>query len=97
MIRSFRRLYSDTAKSVLKIKSSVAAGTRLKGCNVRKAGEDPVALADEEYPSWLWELLDPEAQKAKLASNPILAMRKARRQANRQKIKENNFLAKMGK
>lgn len=96
MIRIFKRLYSDAVKTAPNLKSSVAAGTRLKGCNVRKAGEDPIALADEEYPSWLWELLDAEAQQAKLAADPILATRKARRQANRQKIKENNFLAKMG-
>ena len=72
------------------------AGTTLKGVNVRKNGEDPVALADEEYPEWLWDLLDPEAQAAKIAANPILAAKKARREANRKKIRENNFLAKMG-
>lgn len=97
MIRIFRRLYSDAVKATPKIKSSVEAGVKLKGCNVRKNGDDPIALPDEEYPSWLWELLDPAAQQAKLAANPLIAVRKARREANRQKIKENNFMAKMGK
>jgi len=96
MIRIFRRFYSDAAKYTPKFQSSVKAGTTLKGVNVRKNGEDPVALADEEYPEWLWDLLDPEAQAAKIAANPILAAKKARREANRKKIRENNFLAKMG-
>lgn len=96
MLKIFRRAYSEAAKPAAAVKSYIAAGTRLKGCNVRKAGEDPIALPDEEYPPWLWTLLDPEAQKAKLEADPILAAKKARRQANRDKIKENNFLAKMG-
>jgi large subunit ribosomal protein L54 len=31
----------------------------LKGVNIFKDKKDPVALADEEYPSWLWDLLKP--------------------------------------
>ena len=43
--------------------SSVSAGTPLKGLNFLKSGSDPVALADEEYPPWLWTLLTPKKQK----------------------------------
>lgn len=88
---------NEASKEVAKPKvvSSVQAGTVLKGCNVRKNGEDPVALADEEYPAWLWEVLDPEIQKAKLEADPIMAARKQRRELNRKKIKEQNFLAGM--
>lgn len=30
----------------------------LKGLNFYKDKQDPVAMADEEYPSWLWSVLD---------------------------------------
>jgi len=36
----------------------VPAGTVLKGLNFYKDKQDPVAMADEEYPAWLWKVLD---------------------------------------
>lgn len=39
------------------IKSSVAAGTSLKGLNFLKGKDDPVAMEDHEYPDWLWGIL----------------------------------------
>jgi large subunit ribosomal protein L54 len=33
-------------------------GTVLAGLNYTKAGQDPVAKKDEEYPEWLWSCLD---------------------------------------
>ncbi|KHN99876.1 ribosomal protein subunit L37 [Metarhizium album ARSEF 1941] len=33
-------------------------GTVLTGLNYNKAGQDPVAKKDEEYPEWLWSCLD---------------------------------------
>ena len=30
----------------------------MAGLNYIKGGNDPVALADEEYPDWLWTCLD---------------------------------------
>jgi large subunit ribosomal protein L54 len=39
------------------VKSSVAAGTPLKGLNFLKGKNDPVAMEDSEYPSWLWSIL----------------------------------------
>lgn len=85
-------LYStEQAKS----KSMTPAGTKLKGLNIKKNGEDPVALEDEEYPPWLWEVLDKQKQQAKLQANPEKAAHSKRRQANRQHIKSDNFLRGM--
>lgn len=39
-------------------KSSCPAGTVLTGLNFIKGKQDPVALADEEYPEWLWQCLE---------------------------------------
>ncbi|KAF2498351.1 hypothetical protein BU16DRAFT_443636, partial [Lophium mytilinum] len=43
--------------------SSVPAGTPLKGLNFLKNAQDPVALEDSEYPSWLWDILKKEETK----------------------------------
>ncbi|RFU29191.1 hypothetical protein B7463_g7122, partial [Scytalidium lignicola] len=40
------------------IVSSAPAGTVLKGLSYIKGRDDPVALADEEYPPWLWGCLE---------------------------------------
>lgn len=39
-------------------KSSVKAGTLLKGLGYIKGKDSPVAKEDHEYPEWLWGLLD---------------------------------------
>ncbi|KAI9809082.1 MAG: hypothetical protein M1825_002371 [Sarcosagium campestre] len=48
-------------------KSTVAAGTTLKGINYFKNKPDPIALEDSEYPDWLWTCLESKAgdEKAK--------------------------------
>jgi len=38
--------------------SSCLPGTTLQGLNILKDQPDPVAKLDEEYPAWLWTLLD---------------------------------------
>ncbi|KAJ2456035.1 hypothetical protein EV183_000378 [Coemansia sp. RSA 2336] len=65
--------------------SSAAHGTVLKGLNIYKDGKDPVALKDEEYPEWLWTLLDkvPEEQ---------LPEREKQRLERSKNIKKNNFM-----
>ncbi|PIB00627.1 hypothetical protein CB0940_01741 [Cercospora beticola] len=45
------------SKQAAKVVSSVPAGTVLKGLNFMKNKQDPVALEDHEYPSWLWTAL----------------------------------------
>lgn len=39
------------------VKSTVPAGTVLKGINYLKNKSDPVAMEDSEYPPWLWDIL----------------------------------------
>jgi large subunit ribosomal protein L54 len=48
------------------VKSSVPAGTPLKGLNFEKAKQDPVAKADDEYPSWLWTILQRQEDKGEV-------------------------------
>ncbi|CAG8975531.1 hypothetical protein HYALB_00012246 [Hymenoscyphus albidus] len=38
--------------------SSAPAGRVLKGINYIQGRDDPVALKEEEYPEWLWRILD---------------------------------------
>ncbi|OBT58194.1 hypothetical protein VE04_02013 [Pseudogymnoascus sp. 24MN13] len=45
------------AKAALPV-SAAPAGTILKGLNYLKGRDDPTALAEEEYPEWLWKCLD---------------------------------------
>ncbi|KFX97405.1 hypothetical protein O988_04880 [Pseudogymnoascus sp. VKM F-3808] len=45
------------AKTALPV-SAAPAGTVLKGLNYLKGRDDPVALAEEEYPEWLWKCLE---------------------------------------
>lgn len=85
------------APSKPKFTSIAPAGTPLKGLNILKGQDNVVALADEEYPDWLWEVLDKGAQRRKLDANPARKAQKARRLANREQIKEKNFLASMTK
>lgn len=42
------------------LKSSCIAGTTLDGMNYFKDRGDPVALPDDQYPDWLWKVLDRE-------------------------------------
>lgn len=80
--------------SETKIKSSCPAGTMLN-LKVKKSGPEPVALEDQEYPEWLWTVLDPIAQLEKLKENPAKYQKKLMRQRNRKSIKHNNFMAQM--
>ncbi|KAI9792901.1 MAG: hypothetical protein M1835_007580 [Candelina submexicana] len=41
----------------IQVVSSVVAGTPLKGLGYMKNKPDPIALADQEYPNWLWRCL----------------------------------------
>ena len=47
------------------INSSVKAGTALKGLAWLKGKDAPVAKPDEEYPDWLWTLLDSQKETSK--------------------------------
>jgi large subunit ribosomal protein L54 len=96
LLRAGIRFASTETKSVT-ITSFAPPGTKLKGINVKKNGQDPIALPENEYPDWLWRLLDEEAQTKSLEAEPAKLARKQQRAANRQKIKMNNFMAGMKK
>lgn len=78
------------------VQSSCLAGTVLN-LKIRKNGEEPVALADSEYPAWLWDCLDSKKMDDQLKAEDILRWRKKHLKAlNTKKIKYNNFLSTMG-
>ncbi|KAK6341129.1 hypothetical protein TWF696_008218 [Orbilia brochopaga] len=60
-----------SADSKQKALSSVPAGTPLKGINYLKKLTDPIALPDEEYPAWLWRVL--EDRRPQLDTEPQLS------------------------
>lgn len=74
--------------------SSCPAGTSLN-LKVKRGPKDPVALADEEYPAWLWKILDREHLTKELAADPIKQARKMLRKRTVEKIKASNFVSKM--
>lgn len=86
-----RRFISSSSSTWQAAKSSCPVGTVIT-VNTKKSGKDPVALEDKEYPDWLWEVLDPESQERKLQADPLKLRKKELRKANREKIKQNNFL-----
>lgn len=92
LLRLFpRRFISSSPALGQTVKSSCPAGTVIN-VNTKKSGKDPVALEDSEYPDWLWDVLNPEAQMKKLQADPMKLRKKQLRKANRDKIKQNNFL-----
>ncbi|KAJ2547581.1 hypothetical protein EV175_005163 [Coemansia sp. RSA 1933] len=65
--------------------SSAPHGTVLKGLNIYKEGKDPVALKDEEYPEWLWTILDNVPREN-------LSEREVQRLDRSKAVKEANFM-----
>ncbi|KAF2799112.1 hypothetical protein K505DRAFT_371211 [Melanomma pulvis-pyrius CBS 109.77] len=57
----------ESGKSHL-VKSSIAAGTPLKGLNFLKNQSDPIAMEDSEYPAWLWTVLEKQEKKGEAAA-----------------------------
>jgi large subunit ribosomal protein L54 len=74
---------TDTPKRPV---SSVPEGTVFKGLNYMREGKDPVAMADDAYPDWLWTLLTPRPPVSEMEGKKKL------RRINRENIKANNFL-----
>ncbi|RVD85800.1 mitochondrial 54S ribosomal protein mL54 [Arthrobotrys flagrans] len=54
-----------------RVVSITPAGTVMKGINFNKKLKDPIALPDEEYPAWLWTIL--EDRRPILSSAPQLS------------------------
>ncbi|TVY54876.1 54S ribosomal protein L37, mitochondrial [Lachnellula cervina] len=72
-------------------------GSVLKGLNYFKGKEDPIALADEEYPEWLWHVLDVKEKAGTVvdeAGDEFSKSKKLRRKAaKRQRKLEAKLLA----
>ena len=49
-------------RPIKKVRSLVPEGAPLRGLNFLKNQGDPVAMADDHYPDWLWTCLDTEAE-----------------------------------
>ncbi len=62
----------------------------MQGLNYLKGQPDVVSQADDTYPSWLWTLLD----KSELPDDGPggLAEKRQLRKANRQRIRDQNFM-----
>ncbi|WWC59499.1 mitochondrial 54S ribosomal protein mL54 [Kwoniella dejecticola CBS 10117] len=95
---------SPKPKKSSKVASAAPAGTKLTGLSILKDKPDPVALEDDQYPAWLWTLLDDTSKAHKVAENqvelhgegekgfdPIKEKRKLKN-LNREKIKASNYL-----
>ncbi|KAF8802890.1 hypothetical protein BYT27DRAFT_6749780 [Phlegmacium glaucopus] len=70
--------------------STCPADTILPGVNYLKGQPPVVALADEEYPEWLWTVLQPKVLEDDGPGGKF--ERAKRRAANRQAIKDRNFM-----
>jgi large subunit ribosomal protein L54 len=71
-------------------RSSCAPNTVLVGINYLKDQPPVLALPDEEYPPWLWKLLD----KSELPDDGPggKAEKRRLRKENRQRIRDQNFM-----
>ncbi|KAH6845265.1 mitochondrial ribosomal protein L37-domain-containing protein [Chaetomium sp. MPI-CAGE-AT-0009] len=79
-------------------RSSCAEGTVLAGLNYIKGKSDPVALADDAYPAWLWDCLDvqkkTDAAADADAGDEFSKSKKQRRAAlKRKRVQEARLLA----
>ncbi|KAI0819044.1 mitochondrial ribosomal protein L37-domain-containing protein [Irpex lacteus] len=72
-------------------KSSCAEGTELVGLKWLKDQGPVIAKADDEYPDWLWTLLQPKQLPDDGPGG--LAEKKKLRKLNRQRIREKNFMS----
>lgn len=67
--------------SLTPVVSSLNAGAKMEGLSVFKDVPDPVALPEDQYPNWLWTLLDkPKGQPVVLeGERNFMAERKSMR------------------
>ncbi|KAK7046653.1 mitochondrial ribosomal protein L37-domain-containing protein [Favolaschia claudopus] len=82
---------SATPINVKKVPSSCATDTIITGANYLKGQSPVVALPDEEYPPWLWTVLE---QRVWPDDGPGgRAERAARRKENKKRIQDANFMS----
>ncbi|KAG1756894.1 mitochondrial ribosomal protein L37-domain-containing protein [Suillus paluster] len=80
----------DTSTAEEKTLSSCPPGTVLEGLNYLKGQPPVIALPDEEYPPWLWDLLKPKVYEDDGPGGK--AEKKRLRKENQQRIKDQNFM-----
>jgi large subunit ribosomal protein L54 len=56
------------------ITTMLPAGTTLKGLNILKEGKDPVAMPDDQYPPWLWKMLENDGKKVNWSQEEMLSI-----------------------
>ncbi|KAG6806306.1 hypothetical protein H0H93_003192 [Arthromyces matolae] len=65
--------------------------TILEGLNYKKGQQPVLALADEEYPAWLWTVLEPKVYPDDGPGGK--GERVKRRIENKRRIKDRNFMS----
>lgn len=91
----FRHILRSFSTSRLALQSSCKEGTAIN-LNIYKNGKPIVALKDEEYPEWLWGLLDKDLQLEQLKKeDPFRYNRKIIKKQNVANIKMKNFMQNM--
>ena len=84
------RLGMHTDGASPELKSSCTEGMTLEGVTWLKGQTSVQALPDEEYPEWLWTILEPKVLED---DGPGGKAEKVRlRKINRQRIREQNFM-----
>lgn len=91
MLKQFARGFHSGSRL---LQSSCKEGT-VMNINILKGGKPVVALKDEEYPEWLWGLLDKDLQMEILKKESLFKYkRKLVKKVNVQNIKMQNFMSK---
>ncbi|PVG02973.1 hypothetical protein CPB86DRAFT_696054, partial [Serendipita vermifera] len=72
--------------------SSCVKGTELTGLNWLKGQAPVVALADEEYPAWLWTILEPRKYSEEEMKPGGKGFKAKLRKERREKIRLTNFM-----
>ncbi|KAL9715467.1 hypothetical protein Ac2012v2_002128 [Leucoagaricus gongylophorus] len=71
--------------------SSCLEGTKIEGVNFLKGQAPVLAMADNQYPEWLWTILQPKVHEDEGPGSK--AERQKRRAENKQRIKDRNFMS----
>ncbi|KAG2052793.1 hypothetical protein BDR06DRAFT_1009163 [Suillus hirtellus] len=80
----------DASAAEEKTLSSCPPGTILEGLNYLKGQPPVIALPDDEYPPWLWDLMKPKVYEDDGPGGK--AEKKRLRKENQQRIKDQNFM-----
>ncbi|KAG1865170.1 mitochondrial ribosomal protein L37-domain-containing protein [Suillus tomentosus] len=80
----------DASAAEEKTLSSCPPGTILEGLNYLKGQPPVIALPDDEYPPWLWDLMKPKVYEDDGPGGK--AEKKRLRRENQQRIKDQNFM-----